>query len=172
MFAKIVFSIPVNNFYYYFVPDELIDQVNVGHRVKVNFNNRDTFGYVIEKKKKLEDSMVLKEIKPVLGIIDERPVFNENILKLASWASSYYFASLGETLRIMTPTGIKSRKYTFDEPEQEYQTVILTEKQQEIFEALKKLTVPDYALIYGITGSGKTEIYLSLMEHIIKKKSR
>ena len=172
MFAKLVFPIPVNNFYYYSIPDELKHRVDVGQRVKVNFNNRDTFGYVIEKTKRLEHNIVLKEIKPLLGLIDESPVFNSQIFRLALWVSSYYFASLGETLKIMTPTGVKSREYVFDEPDRKYKKVILTEKQQEIFDSLKKLNTPDYALIYGITGSGKTEIYLSLIEHFIKKKSK
>lgn len=172
MYAKLVFSIPVNNFYFYSIPDELASRIDIGKRVRVNFNNRDTYGYVIGKEKKLEKDIASKEIKPVLDIIDEKPVFNKNILKLGSWISSYYFASLGETLKIMTPAVAKSQQYVFDKPEQEYKKVVLTEKQHEIFSSLKELSLPEYALIFGITSSGKTEIYLSLMEYFIKKKSR
>ena len=172
MFAKIVFKIPINNFYYYSIPDKLEAQVSIGCRVEVNFNNRNTYGYVIDIKKKIDRNLDLKKIKPVLFCIDSVPLFTEQILKLAFWISSYYFASIGEVIKLMTPSGVKAKEYVFDKLWRKDKNVILTDKQQEIFDSLKKLDTPDYALIYGITGSGKTEIYLALMEHYIKKKSR
>ncbi len=178
MFAKIVFPIPVNNFYYYFLTDELASRIRIGQRVRVDFNNRKTFGYVIEIKKTIDPGLQsrpgwdIKEIKPVFEIIDHVPLFTEQILELAFWISSYYFASIGEVINLMTPSGTKPREYLFDKPWRENKEVVLTQRQQEIFNELKKLNPPDYALIYGITGSGKTEIYLALMEYFIKKKSR
>jgi len=172
MYAKIVFAIPVNNFYYYLIPDKLVDRIECGQRVKVNFNNRNTYGYVIEKTKKLDKEIAPEDIKVIRDIIDDKPLFNSKIFDLALWISSYYLASLGESLKLMTPGGMRIREYQFDKPVGNKKKVILTEKQDEIFKALKQLDLPDYALIYGITGSGKTEIYLSLIEYFIKKKSK
>ena len=117
MYAKLVFSIPVNKHYYYSIPEDLEDIVKVGYRVKVDFNNRDTYGYVIEITDKIDSKISLKDIKSVLDIIDEHPIFNDNILNLANWISSYYFTALGETLKLMTPAVCNSREYVFEDLE-------------------------------------------------------
>jgi primosomal protein N' (replication factor Y) len=42
-------------------------------------------------------------IREVLRLLDEEPVFDAGLLKLGRWISEYYCAPLGETLRAMTP---------------------------------------------------------------------
>jgi primosomal protein N' len=67
---------------------------------------------------------------------------------------------------------VKEKAFSFSLPEAKESPVTLTPRQEEIFRSLSRLELPDYALIYGVTGSGKTEIFLSLIAHFIKKKSR
>ncbi len=172
MFVKIIFAVPVNKFYYYSVPDELIKEIEIGKRVEVDFNNRITYGYIIGKENKLRNNIKLNKLKKILDVKDPIPLFNKKNLELAQWISSYYFATLGEVLKIMTPGSFKVKPYQFDNEKSNKKKILLTENQQKIFNELLKLIPPQSALIYGITGSGKTEIYLSLIEEYIKKKSR
>lgn len=171
MYIKVVFPIPLNCSYVYSVPDDFKTKVNIGIRVKVNFNNRETYGYVVEIKEKTEDLKVGK-IKPILDIIDDVPLINKQLLDLGKWISSYYFSSLGEAFKLMTPSTSKIKEYIFDDVDGQYEEITLTEKQKYIADELKKQILPHYSLIYGITGSGKTEIYIDLIKHFLKKKSR
>jgi len=47
-----------------------------------------------------------------------------------------------------------------------YKSIILTKEQKEIVETIRSSKIPKHYL-YGVTGSGKTEIYFELMEHIL-----
>ncbi|MBU1076939.1 MAG: DEAD/DEAH box helicase family protein [Spirochaetes bacterium] len=172
MYIKIVLPIPVNKHYYYKVPRSLEKKVDIGKRAKVNFNGRITLGYVIECNVPLTGDVKDQELKNVIDIVDEIPLFSEKGLQLALWMAAYYFVSLGEVLKIMTPGSIKSKEYTSFDSAIVHKKIHLTEKQLEILKELKRLSPSRGALIWGITGSGKTEIYLSLMEKFIKKKSR
>jgi len=173
MFAEIVFPIPVNQTYLYSVPDELKENFKIGTRVKVDFNNRVTVGYVVNLKNRIEDENIISKIKPVISIIDPAPIFTSQMYKLARWISDYYITSLGEALKIMIPSAVKEREPEI--PEYNYgkrKEITLNTAQKEIFEQILKMELPSYTLIHGVTGSGKTEIYFKLIEHFIKKKSR
>ncbi len=173
MYAEIVFPIPVNNTYFYSVPDNLKSQIQKGIRVKVDFNNRLTTGYVINLKNKIEDESLISKLKPVISVIDTIPVFTPQMYKLAQWISEYYITSIGEALKVMIPSATKEKK-----PEIKYyenlsgKVITLTPVQNRIYNEILKLDLPAYALIYGVTGSGKTEIYLKLIEYFVKKKSK
>ena len=49
--------------------------------------------------------------------------------------------------------------------------IILTDEQQSAFEALRdKLSSGGGALLYGVTGSGKTQVFLSLVDEVIERR--
>ncbi len=86
--------------------------------------------------------------------------FDEKYLKIFRFISSYYLCSFGEAAGMFTP--IKEK-----EDIQHFKVecnLELSKKQQEAFEFLKK---QKRALLFGDTGSGKTEIYMKLLEETI-----
>ena len=171
MYIKVVFPIPVNQSYIYHVPNDMENQVDIGKRVNVDFRNHNSVGFIIDIQDQLDLVEQELEIKPVISIVDRYPVFNKQLLKCAKWISDYYFASLGEVLKLMAPGSLKQKEFNFSVYEEKIEKIILTTKQKEIVEDLMQLKLPAAALIYGITGSGKTEIYLNLIEYFIKKKA-
>jgi len=171
MFAEIIFPIPVDKSYFYIVPDKLQPHIKKGVRVKVNFNNREQIGYTINLEKNLDDTSIIPKLKPILSIIDESPIFTPIMYHLAKWMSDYYITSLGDSLKAMIPGAVKEKIPEIPNYQRENE-ISLTPQQNTVFNQLIRLKSPDYALIHGITGSGKTEIYFKLIKYFLKKKSR
>lgn len=73
----------------------------VGGRVLVPFREKRLAGVVTE----LHDREQTIEIKPIVQVLDTRPVLDPTLLELGKWIASYYIAPLGEVLRTMLPLG-------------------------------------------------------------------
>jgi primosomal protein N' (replication factor Y) len=50
------------------------------------------------------------ELKDLIRVLDDEPILSDTLLQMAQWISDYYFAPLGEAIRIMLPPGLLSRK--------------------------------------------------------------
>jgi primosomal protein N' (replication factor Y) len=100
-FCDVAFPIPVHRQFTYEIPDDLTDAVSVGVRVVAPFRKRYLTGVVVS----LPVSVALEEIKPVHDVVDEGPIFSDEILRLTKWISDYYLSSWGEALRAASPTG-------------------------------------------------------------------
>ena len=90
--------------YSYLVPPELSGRVCAGVRVAVPFGrgNRRTEGFVLE----LGRAAVDKPLKPVLSVLDEQPLLNEESLRLAKWMKARYFCTVYDSLKTILPAGI------------------------------------------------------------------
>ncbi len=102
MFVNVVFPLPFRNSFTYSVPEDFLDLAGIGVRVVVPFGKRVLTGFIVEVIKEVDTEVT---IKPIIDIIDELPVFDENSLKFYKWISEYYFCSLGEALRYSVPPG-------------------------------------------------------------------
>lgn len=89
----------LNSSFTYYVPESLSDQVSFGKRVLVDFAGKKTEGYVIEEMA----CSSIEGIKPLLRVLDQEPVFDQNLLALAKWMAEYYTASLALVLAMMIP---------------------------------------------------------------------
>ncbi len=117
MFALVVFPLPFRNSFTYSIPVDYEELVNVGTRVVVPFGKRVLSGFVIGLTKETD---IKNQIRPIIDIIDETPVFDENSLKFYEWLSEYYLCSVGEALRNSIPPGleIESRRQIIADCEQ------------------------------------------------------
>lgn len=113
-FAEIALPTPVDRLFDYLVPDALAERAKVGHRVSVNFANRELQGFVVG----LKDSSPLlrKQLKEILKAPDDAPLVNESMLRLTRWMADYYACSWGEALQAVLPavvrTGVQRRTIT------------------------------------------------------------
>ncbi len=105
--AKVVFSEAPHGPFDYRVPDELLEEVQVGVRLKVPLgrSNRGMLAYCIgvETVQRAPDSL-----KPVTEVVDEAPLFTRKLLELFTWMSRYYIAPLGQVLDAAIPSGVRS----------------------------------------------------------------
>ena len=93
--------------------------------------------------------------------------FSINQYNLAKFISDYYFCSLGDALSIFTPF---NKTIMIESKEIEIEQEITLSKQQQ--EALSFLSLNKTALLFGDTGSGKSEIYMKYFEDILKSGKR
>ncbi len=124
----------------------------------------------IEIRSKICEGVVLKEVpKPPFECkkIDSGTDFYIPLprMEIARFISSYYFCSIGEALALFVPFEKRYRQIE-PRPLAVADGAVLSEKQKE---ALDFLTSRQKALLFGDTGSGKTEIYMELIAKTISK---
>src|SRR5262249_13056393 len=77
-------------------------QLTLGVRVVVPVVKRKLIGIFI-RWSELENATAPEKIKEILDIIDETPVFSQNLMALWHWATKYYLTSPGEMLGTILP---------------------------------------------------------------------
>lgn len=166
MYIDVVVGLPIEGPFTYAVPPDLIGAVSVGKRVWVPFGSRKIIGYIVGFK----DVTDVKGLKYIHSIIDQEPVLSDDVIKTAKWISEYYFCSWGEAIEAALPPAlkkgkkdIKSRHKIEEEPVESSSHLEPTIEQGKILKTLWEdieLNKHDVYLLHGITGSGKTEVYL------------
>ncbi|MGZ3709260.1 MAG: replication restart helicase PriA, partial [Bdellovibrionota bacterium] len=167
---------PLDGLFTYSVPENLLEHVHVGCWVRVPFGRATVHAFVVEKPKafsELPPGLKPEAVKDILEVGDAASAVPEDVLKLCQWAHDYYFAPLGEVLNCAAPAaslGLKSaRKEAREIPVPEAGYLMrrneLTPEQSQALAVLEKergATPRRPALLHGVTGSGKTELYLEL----------
>ncbi|MBW2057428.1 MAG: primosomal protein N' [Deltaproteobacteria bacterium] len=105
-FAEVAVSLPLWKTFTYRVPKGLEGQVELGKRVLIPFHRRKVTGYVIDFPTPLPDSLDPDKVREIIDVLDEIPLFDENMLGLFRWISRYYFYPLGEVIKTGLPPGL------------------------------------------------------------------
>ncbi len=167
-YIKVAVPINLNELYTYSLPEDIKAEDVIGKRVLVNFRSRKIRGYAVA----IGEYSDKYQIKDIIKVIDKRVVFNQEMIDLAKWLSDYYFCGIGEALSIMVPKGIKPKNFSkSSEGNHSIKINKLSSEQQEIFDSIINdidIGIKNFYL-YGVTGSGKTEVYISLIEYILKQ---
>ena len=188
---------PDKDSFSYLVPENIKDQIKFGAIVSVSFGKKNIKGVVssIKNCHPLEEgdplivdsrllgndntSYKLKEIQSV----DSDFIIPKKYIDIAKWISEYYLCSLGDAISLfMPPKTVRARKPELRIMNYELsKTTILSSEQEEIFKQLSQKLQPEAdqplaertidnkpALLHGVTGSGKTEIYIKLTEKVLQ----
>ena len=100
--VEIAVPLPANQTYFYFIKDSLKRSTEIGKRVLVPLRNRLIIGFIVGFNEPPGDI----ELKNVVDIIDESPLFDEKRLEFYRWIADYYITSLGLVLKFAHPGGI------------------------------------------------------------------
>ena len=138
--------------------------LQIGHIVLVEVGKKQIIGVILRKTNK--PSYVTK---PIISIIEPTPL-PKQLVELSSWLSKYYASPLAAVLQTILPRGIqKKRRPSPPQPEivKRNRTNIVFSKEQAT--ALKEIanTESGTFLLQGITGSGKTEVYIETAKQAI-----
>ncbi|MBE0434025.1 primosomal protein N', partial [candidate division WOR-3 bacterium] len=108
----------------------------------------------------------------------EREFMPPHMLTLYKWMAEYYFSPLGEVLKLALPSKILKKYETPAKRALEPAKVCAPRPNfhqsaaiKSIVDALKKQSYAAF-LLHGITGSGKTEVYLRCVDHVIRSGGR
>ena len=172
--VRVVFDIPVNDSFDYICDNK---KAKIGSRVRVSFGNTTRIGVVIDRIAP-ESKPKTYKLKKIDELIDEVPILSKEMFKTCKWASSYYHHPIGQVIfSVITPLHRKKRK----EPKRKLEIIHheknsilkLNEEQNKVFDGLvKNIDKFSTSVIRGITGSGKTEIYIKLASEILKKNNQ
>lgn len=143
--------------------------ITVGSLVKANLRNRQQVGIVVNQAEK--PSFSCSEISEVLF----PQALSETHLALAKWMSLTYCSHLNRCLGLFLPTVIweQKRKPKHLDSILKNQDVFHTSKKAKVIKLSSEQTGALHAiwnspspifLLHGITGSGKTEVYLQLIK--------
>lgn len=153
--------------------DKKYKDAQIGMRCEVYFGSRKIIGCIIGISEILPKSCTVTEekIKPILRIIDDEPLFFEDQIKLSDWISKYYLCSQGEALFTMLPSGKRETSFSslsFEEDEKSFCQKQLSEEQKIAINGILNSDKKNiFHYLYGATGTGKTEVFLSCAEKII-----
>ncbi len=165
-YLEVVFNIPLSSSFTYSAEDS--ESCTEGVRVTAFLGRRKLTGYVLSVSPEKPD--VDFTIKPVEKIIDREPVFGKDEVALASWMAEVYYCSLGEALGSMLPGGKRESSLpSFDPGDPVSDEAIELSNEQKT--AVDAIVHSDNKLLYlfGITGSGKTEVFLQAANRFISE---
>lgn len=141
-------------------------KLSVGQKVKIPIGNSTCEGFIVSQKD--EDSKFdLKEIEFAYS----NEYFNNINLEFYKWVSNYYHYPLGEFLNTINPKFIPKRKIDFDKfisTSIKLEGPIHCLNTQQI-NAISSIDEKFCSLLHGVTGSGKTEVYIEYAKKIIKQ---
>lgn len=147
------------------------DQIHQpGSLVMVEFNHRQSLAIVRQTNPTTDQKETIK-LLPIIKTLDHPPL-PTHLLKLADWMTGYYSASQKAVWQTILPSGLKANLRNKDLSIAGSKTAktklhSLNREQEQAVEIITNSSDSGY-LLKGITGSGKTEIYIRLLEKAIK----
>lgn len=171
---QVALPVPLRRIFDYLPPVEIGSiLIERGMRVKVPFGRQEKVGIVMGHRNHTD--IPSEQLKVITGVCDAYPLFPENLCTFIEKTAQYYHHPIGEVaftgLPIALRQGKTCEKFVHIDPKPiEINTALtLNHDQQLAVDAIlnnKNQFQP--FLLEGITGSGKTEVYLQIAAQILK----
>jgi len=147
-------------------------QWQAGQRIKVPFGRREVIGVLVDVV--AESDFPFDQLKSIIALIDDEPVLPTTMLQLYQWASDYYHHPLGDVMLGTLPKFLRdgrdlivqgaSQSFTIHDSD-----ITLNQAQQVAIDSIAASDGFQTFLLEGVTGSGKTEVYLQAIAAVLKK---
>jgi primosomal protein N' (replication factor Y) (superfamily II helicase) len=190
---RIAIPAPLHQYFEYFAPiDFPLNQLQKGLRVQVPFGKQKKIGFLME----ISESSIWPKshLKQAFAILDEVPLLPDSLQQLVEWTSRYYHCPIGEVFANALPQALrtgedlkkikKSVKKKIEEISDDLTTacksnlslskqVRLNSHQQQAVETIiNSLDEFRAFLLNGVTGSGKTEVYLEVIQAVLDQRKQ
>ncbi len=185
IYINVAIGLPVRDPYTYKVSLKNVNASLVGCRVLVSFKNRSLIGYVVSEGTAVDETTFkdIKKVKSILQVIDDEPILTPQMIKLTKWIRDYYLSSWGEAIENGLPAYLKTKKKSYKDislrkKKEEKKdidsraSIQLNDEQSEVLgeieQAITTCTSSKY-LLFGVTGSGKTEVYVRAIQKALSQ---
>ena len=145
----------------------IAEKIQRGSLVKVPLGKRSVDGCVWQVAS--PDNIDASKIKDIQTTSEELFLSKEEC-DLYQWMANYYHYPLGQLIFDVLPPFLKRpRKLNFDQGKGQIAPFVLNHEQQEVVEKISASGLDKFtkSLVHGVTGAGKTLIYLELMKKVI-----
>lgn len=173
-YIDVILPLAIRDCYTYSVPDGFSIPAP-GTRVIVPLMKKEVRGVVLRVHTEPINPTLTTKIRPISSIADTAPSVSPEQLALWQWMSSYYMCTLGEVMAAALPGGLDKR---LTNPPKRRRTSIapytgpvesshaLSEIQDKSVDEIETFwsSGKDIVLLHGVTSSGKTDIYIHLIE--------
>lgn len=140
---------------------------------------KEVRGIVLREHTEPIDPALVSKIKPILEVSETAPVVSPEQLALWQWMSGYYMCTLGEVMAAALPSGLDKRLLNPPKRRRAHITPYtgtiepmhdLTPAQAKSVESIETFWAQgkDIVLLHGVTSSGKTDLYIHLIEEQLK----
>ncbi|PKO42548.1 MAG: primosomal protein N' [Betaproteobacteria bacterium HGW-Betaproteobacteria-4] len=163
---RVALDLPLHRLFDYVA--ETASTVDIGYRVRVPFGRGEKIGVIVDVVD--ASDWPLDQLKPAGEILRDLPALPPDFFRLCEFASTYYQAALGEVVLQALPVGLKRldppdrRKARAGRKAEPIQPPALTDEQTTALAAIDPAAGFSAHLLHGVTGSGKTEVYLRLVD--------
>ncbi|HBB90297.1 MAG: primosomal protein N' [Bacteroidetes bacterium GWF2_49_14] len=173
LFCNILLPLALPKTLTYRLPEELHALAKPGQRAMVRLGKNKILSGIIWE---MHDRAPEQEARDILKLIDIDPILEPRQFGLWEWISGYYLCTPGEVMKAALPAFLKEdnrQPARIRKPLDSPKALVIPAKagtalspsQQEIINSFKSsLSVKPVHLLHGITSSGKTEIYIHLIE--------
>ena len=178
---NIALDTPLNSCFDYRWPCDPVEEPQVGQLALVNFGRRDVVGLIVEVKH--DTSVPADKLKDALAVRHQLAPLSAAWLQLAAFAADYYQRPLGEValpglpknLRVLTTVALdralkKLAKGAGTHDHTPVDMPVLNDAQQDAADAIGGAQGFCPILLYGVTGSGKTEVYLQACAQVLARE--
>ena len=173
-FLDLVFDVPLREHPPFTYHRDSKGEAAPGKRVMAPFGRREMTGYVIGERQEPPPGVAEGSIKAIRRVVDAEPIFGQEDIELSRWMAGYYLCGHGQALAAMIPSGRRTGGYpSFPDEGDEIATtpLALSDEQERALAAITGGGAPGEKprpfYLFGITGSGKTEVFLRAAEAVI-----
>lgn len=171
---QVALPVPLRKYFDYLPPagETRPDTLQLGMRLRVPFGQRELTGILTGTA--TTSSHPAHQLKAALALPDTGPLLDAHLLELGTRLSAYYHHPIGEVLSALVPVALRNgeplptsvptppvRKIT------ESPLSLNPAQAQALAGILAKKKSFQVLLLEGVTGSGKTEVYLQAMDAVL-----
>ena len=125
LYAEIILPLPLNATFTYRIPESMINNLKIGHRVIVQFGRKKFYTGIVSAITPIAPEGY--EVKDISTILDEYPIIKHPQLKFWQWISDYYLCAIGDVYKAAVPIGLKIESETFIETNNEIEICELSQ---------------------------------------------
>ncbi len=172
---QVALDVPIATLFHYVCEDFLISDIGALVQVPFGRGNQKKIGVIVQQASK---ELPHPNLKKISRIFRELPVFSADYMDFCAFAARYYHVPLGQVLLCGVPpyffknTHLPREEKSKESPKTESPQLVLNQEQEAALLNIQNIGNQQPILLFGVTGSGKTEVYFQQIESVLKQNKQ